>query len=546
MQSYLRSGLMVAAAFSVLALLATPRGQAQSADEIIKRATEYLASKDPEKRATGAEAIAAANTKKASELICKALLAEKDNDAAIRIGAAFSKLNSEESLAELTSTIPNWTRPEQIFAAYYALTGIARGRTAGGDALVKACVLGSKDKDFNLKAAGLEAIGEAGRKELAPLLAELLKTWNKDWDEKGAIVGLCAVFAAPKIVHVTESAKDVRDSVMRGLINVLVNAKNDRLVYFAVKALADITGEKMYSEPKFWEWWISVGGYKAAPDRPDGATTAERKTPRFFDMATVGKRIVFCIDVSGSMAGEVAMPPAPKKEPAPEKKKDGPVTGEKGKKVGGEKGEEPKSEPDPPDYSKVKIKLDLAKVELIYALRQLDSEFLFNVAIYDTGHSLLMPSTKNLVPATEENKNRFIKAVEKLAPLQLTNIHGGLMDSFSLTERGFLDWKKIDPAWQEDCIQFGAETIFFLTDGSPTISDDTTNSGDVGRTPQVPVGNGKMCKPENIIAEVKRVNTFRKAVIHTVGIGPHDGRLMNELARISGGTYTDRTGVAKR
>jgi hypothetical protein len=96
----------------------------------------------------------------------------------------------------------------------------------------------------------------------------------------------------------------------------------------------------------------------------------------------------------------------------------------------------------------------------------------------------------------------------------------------------------------------GAETIFFLTDGSPTVSDDSSDIGEVGRPDkngQVKkmVGNGKMCVPENIVAEIKRVNTFRKCVIHTVGIGPHDSRLMGELARISGGTYTDRTGVAR-
>ncbi|NUO16740.1 MAG: hypothetical protein HUU03_09895 [Planctomycetaceae bacterium] len=532
-----------------LLLVASARqSEAQSADEILRRAGEYLASQDAEKRAKGAEAAAEVNNKKALDLILKALLIEKDTDTAVRMGACFAKFTDAEALQSARDTVTKWTRPEQIFPAYYLLTGLARGRTESGDAIIRDCVLASKPKEFNLKAAGLEAIGEGARKELAPVIAELFATWNPDWDEKGVIVAMCGIFAAPKVVN-RESDKKVRDDVMRGLINILKNTKNDRLSYFAVKALSQITGEKMYQDPKFWEWWISVGGYKAAGDNPEGATTAERRVPQFFGMATVGKRIVFCIDVSGSMQHPAAMPPQPKKENPPPKK-EGPTTGEKGKKDGDSKKDE-KPEPDPPDYSKVKTKLDLAKVELIYTLKQLDREFLFNVVIYDTQHGLLIQGVKNLVPATDENKNRFIKAVEALNWRQLTNIHGGLMDSFSITERGFHDWKKMDPAWHDECMQLGVETVYFLTDGFPTVSDDSSDINDVGKIgPNGPigpaVGNGKMCKPQNIVNEIKRVNTFRKAVIHTVGIGPHDGGLLRALSELSGGTYVDRTGVAAR
>ncbi len=540
-------------AFIMLALLALNFGvhnpNAQDADSIIKRCQPLLANADAVKRAEGVEGIVQANNKKAAELACKAVTAEKDHEAALRMGNAFQGFNSEEALTAIKDEVSKFTRPEQIFPAYYILTGLGLGKTAGGDAAIKACLLDSKPKDFNLKAAALEAIGQSARKELAPAVATLLATWNPEWDEKGVIVAMCAIFACPKLVNPQE--KEPRDSIMRGLINILKNAKNDRLTYFSVKALAEITGEKMYSEPKFWEWWIEIGGYKGQGDRPEGETTAERKVPKFFEMATVGKRVVFSIDVSGSMQHPAKMPPQPKKEKPPEPKKEGPVTGEKGKPgANGDKKDE-KKEVDPPDYSKVKTKIDLAKVELIYAIKQLDKEFYFNVVIYDTTHSLLIPATKNLVQATEENKARFVKAAEALNWRQLTNIHGGLMDAFSITDGGFFDWHKMDPAWEPDCMARGAETIFFLTDGFPTVSDDSSDIGEVGRakpngTMGPTVGNGKMCQRENIVAEIRRVNTFRKCVIHTVGIGPHDNALLVELSKDSGGTYTDRSGVAGR
>ena len=120
------------------------------------------------------------------------------------------------------------------------------------------------------------------------------------------------------------------------------------------------------------------------------------------------------------------------------------------------------------------------------------------------------------------------------------------MDAFCLSDRGFFNWHKTDPASDTECLNSGATTIFFLTDGSPTISDDTTDKGKVGRPGGPMRGNGRMVIPQNIIDDIKRVNTFRKVVIHTIGIGPHNGQLLGALARMSGGEYINRSGVAPR
>jgi hypothetical protein len=99
-----------------------------------------------------------------------------------------------------------------------------------------------------------------------------------------------------------------------------------------------------------------------------------------------------------------------------------------------------------------------------------------------------------------------------------------------------------NPAWDPECLKSGATTIFFLTDGFPTISDDTTNNGEVGRT--TPTGNGRYVDMNNIILDVKRMNVFRKVVINTIGIGPHPQQLLQALAEMSGGEYIDRSGAA--
>ncbi|MCC6574446.1 MAG: hypothetical protein IT462_11710 [Planctomycetes bacterium] len=516
---------------------------ADSPDEIIKRAQPSLTATDPGRRAAGVEVMAEADNKKAAELILKCVLAEKDAVAGYRMANAIAKLKSDEAVDEIASTVVKWTRGQDLFPAYWVLSGVAMSQTAKGEALLKTCAVDSKSKEIYLKAAALEAVGETKRKELGYIVADVLNAFDPMWDDKGVIVLLTGVVAAERMVT-RKTDKAIRDNVMLALVNILEKTKNDRVLYFTAHALATITGQKLYTDAKFWRWWISIGGFEAAKDAGDGPTSAARKVPQFFEAPAVGKRVVFVIDVSGSMQWPVKMPPQPKPDPKPvvEKPKS-PVTG--GGSGGGDKkndknDKEPEAmpEPDPPDYSKVKIKLDLAKVELIYTLKQLPADYMFNVVIYDTPSDYIDPNTKSLVPASDANKNKFIKLVEGLKWKELTNIHGGLIDGYSITEKGVI---KGDPAWDETALQCGAETIFFLTDGSPTYSDDSKKVD-----PKTQMGDGKFVNPENIVADIKRINTFRKVVINTVGIGPHYGPLLDALAQITGGTYSDRTGVAPK
>jgi len=131
----------------------------------------------------------------------------------------------------------------------------------------------------------------------------------------------------------------------------------------------------------------------------------------------------------------------------------------------------------------------------------------------------------------------------------LTNIYGALKRAFCVNERNTIDPYKIgkkntnDPSWDPECLKTGATTMFFLTDGSPTVTDDTIGEVKSGRMAQ---GQARYCQAENILLDVKRLNTFRKMVINTVGIGPHDARLLAALAEMTGGEYIDRSGVAQR
>lgn len=509
-----------------------------------------MADKNPDVRAEGVEQAAAANNKAAATAILAALATESDGPAGFRMAEAVTMLNSPEALDVIEKTSLAWLAPEKLFAAYWTFCGLAKMRNPAADAILTKAVNESKPKEIYIKSAAIEALAYGDRTDLCQLLVDTIKQYDPEWDKKNQILTLTCVYNAPKLS--AGGDLEMRKQLVLALADVLEKTdakKDDRIQYFVAKALAQITGEDTYTDPVFWRWWVQMGGKKVEKQH-EGPTVAGRDVPKFFKASAVGKRVIFVIDISGSMMHPVNLPPEMKKPPAPpeKKKEESPVTG-KGSKGGkgpdDEKKEDKKPEIPPPDYSKVVSKMDLAKVELIHCLKHLPEDYKFNVVVYHTDHSLLDQGTKNLIQASQANKDRFVKKVEALTYVSLTNIHGGLMRGFCVNEKGMLDMKdKSNGAWDPECILTGATTMFFLTDGSPTISDDTTNIPDVGRT--VPVGNGRMCQAQNIILDIKRMNTFRKVVINTIGIGPHDNRLMQALAEMTGGEYVDRSGAASQ
>ena len=61
------------------------------------------------------------------------------------------------------------------------------------------------------------------------------------------------------------------------------------------------------------------------------------------------------------------------------------------------------------------------------------------------------------------------------------------------------------------------DTIFLLSDGQPTA--------------------GRITDPHAIRAAVRKMNSFRRIVIHCIGIGGHDREFMKGLAEDNGGKY---------
>ena len=195
-------------------------------------------------------------------------------------------------------------------------------------------------------------------------------------------------------------------------------AKEDgRLLDDIAEALRGATGQRFRSEPEAWKvWWSKARDTWSPPMEATGGDEPgegqEAGVVYFYGIQSRSKRVVFCIDVSGSMGF--------------------PLDGEGG--TG-----------DP--------RIATAKRELNQALAALPEDALFSIVVYNASVDTWK---KRMQPATARNKEAARKFVDRLEPRGATNIFDALVTSMELAATAK---KGDDPE---------ADTIFFMTDGVPT------------------------------------------------------------------------------
>jgi uncharacterized protein YegL len=159
---------------------------------------------------------------------------------------------------------------------------------------------------------------------------------------------------------------------------------------------------------------------------------------------------------------------------------------------------------------KGKRKIDIARYELARAIGQLPDEARFNIVTFSSDVKVYSP--QKMITANKSTKQAAQKFAESLEPQEATNIHDSLEKAFELAGGGKM---QVDENYKGS-----VDTIFFLTDGTPTI--------------------GKSKDGTEIANIVKKWNEVRKIRIHCIGIGKHAEDLLKRLAEESGGTYVKR------
>ncbi|MHC4450729.1 MAG: VWA domain-containing protein, partial [Planctomycetota bacterium] len=199
------------------------------------------------------------------------------------------------------------------------------------------------------------------------------------------------------------------------LLIARIDKEQGRLQDDIVDALEVLTGKRFDPDTTIWKGYWNKQRASWEPPK-EGKREGEKivkegggKSVSFYGIKTHSKRIVFCLDISGSMAE--------------------PLDGREGKG-------------DP--------RIKTAKAQMEKALRSLPDDAFFTIVSYS---NTVRTWKKQLVKASSGNKSKAWKWVEKLVPQGSTNIYDALETSLQLAagKKGV-----------------SADTIFFMTDGMPT------------------------------------------------------------------------------
>jgi len=342
----------------------------------------------------------------------------------------------------------------------------------------------AKDAEPRVRAAVARALASFRREDALELLRIYLK--DPDWRVRAAAVKSLKANRSPEAVTLLIEA-------MRG--------EDGRLADDIEAALKEMTGESHGFADIWAKWWEDVGRKLPDPSakKPEaggggGAAVArEQDGLRFYGIETRSNRIVFVVDVSGSMLQPVAPLPPGK----------GPVTG---RRVDEDEGPAPG-----------KTRMEVAQNELKRSIQKLGPKAQFTMIFFSHAVMVWKP---DLVKATPEAKREAIRAIDELRAAGATYTLGALREAFTIAgaiggaARTGKDGAKVD-------------TIFLLSDGAPTDSK---------------FDDAKLMDPEIILAAVREWNKDLHVTIHAIAIDLPDNYFLRTLAAENGGKFVERRG----
>lgn len=370
------------------------------------------------------------------------------------LGQTASQMEGEwiQELVQTASRIAQNAKVFSIRQVYLELLGLIRSPYS--KSVLKDLL--KKEESTSLRVTIIQALARLKDESAVDLFLEMLQ--SEEWQVRAA-----AIHALGEV--------PLRKSVLP-LIEAL-ERETGRLKGDIEEVLFTLTGETFHSNVILWkEWWEKNGEtFKLVPKGVKGDADPKNNSSKseisFYGIQTFSQKIVFVIDVSGSMA-----------EPSE-------------------------------STIKGRTKMDVAKEELIRAIKGLKEDGSFNIIYYEANVEIYQ---KRMVKASKENKEKAFHFIRnELNPEGATNIYDALKETFDVIGREYYGKHYAPPV----------DTIFFLSDGEPT--------------------HGEILDTGKIAEEITQRNRNLQVVIHTVGVGPkHNVTFMRELAEKNGGTYVSR------
>jgi len=322
----------------------------------------------------------------------------------------------------------------------------------------------------------------------------------------------------------------------------------ERLYSDIRRALEKITGQRDLIEAQDWRNWYNANKDKIVPGAPgaDGRSETARpvigdaKTVSFFGLEIDSRRIIFVIDVSGSM--EIPDPPPENWVPDSDLGKGkGTTIKEDDPTLKKKKQKEQEKMKDPSVWGEKRKRIVRTKNELIRVLKVLQGSVKFNIIAFSDE---IRSFNKSLQKATASTKSKAVKWVEKLSASGLTFTDDALREAFKdgqsrpgsgrgdSNSGGKGHRTSSDSPRRSSSSQGEADTIILLSDGAPThMGGDAKAEWNGHQDSQAII--------DSIFNWLEKENKFRKIVIHTLGFTGANFEFMQKLAKETGGTFRE-------
>jgi hypothetical protein len=359
--------------------------------------------------------------------------------------------------------------------------------------------LPGKKNPVPLRMAAARALGGGAVDVLPEVAAALARA--KEPEELLALVDAMGIagpaaqlHATPVIALLQHKEEAVRERAALALAKIavpeavgpmidLVGTSSGQTRLRIVAALEVLTGQQFGINFGAWQsWWQAEGAnVRSGQEKLGGGIPSHRKeTDKFYYFGIPqdqSSSILYVIDCSGSMTAPIKL-----------------KNTQEGTSAGGAKPTET-------------TRIEGCKAELIRALGLLNPKQKFAILYYNDLPHFWQPKLQNADKTVVQQAQEFVKTLKAASS---TNIHDSLEQGFKLVGRGVRDK------------YYGVEldTIFLLTDGSPTRPD------------------GKPDSTEKILDAVRGWNPLKRVTIHTIGIGGElNDKFLGQLASENGGEY---------
>ena len=383
---------------------------------------------------------------------------------------AVERLQGDESMGWLVTNVTGSTKLPLSLKVSAARTAGDRGEAMAGP-LMKALARATSAEELAVLLEGIARCRLAAQ-PCAPIVLAALAHEDAAVREKAALA--LAGIAAPEAIEPLVARLEIEAGATRRRIGI---------------ALEILTRQNLGDSAHAWrEWLAREGAEYVAGRRPLGGGTSTlaaaltappsgAKSVYYYGIPQEGRSIVYVIDCSGSMV----------------------VSAKRPEYAGGS-----------PVDAGPESRMEATKDALIEVLGKLTRDQRFDVVAFNDLPYVFSP---RLLAGTPGEVRKAQEWVRGLAGASSTNIHDALDEAFRLAGRGLRDKH----------YRSAVDTIFLLTDGTPTNVDGSLDSTD------------------RVLQAVRRWNPARHVVIHTIGIGREiNVPFLQQLARENGGRFVQQ------